>query len=123
MPSVKSDQGEERIVEGRHCGNCGHELSEDARFCPECGQPVHETAHVPTPEADVPVPPSPGQSSAGYTQPRTEAPPQQQGSMVGRSFGAGFGASIGWIVGGCVVTIVLLMVLFGGCMALIAGSQ
>jgi hypothetical protein len=123
MSSVKGGQREEGILEGRYCGNCGHELSEDARFCPECGQPVHETAHIPTPEADVQLPPPPGQSSASYNPPRTEAPPQQQGSMVGRSFGAGFGASIGWIVGGCLVTIVLLTVMFAGCMALIAGSS
>jgi|SRR5829696_1618797 len=107
----------------RHCSNCGHELRDDARFCPSCGRPVHETARVPTPEADVSVEPPAGQRSAGFAPPPTEAPPQQQGSMVGRSFGAGFGASIGWIVGGCLVTIVLLMVMFGGCMALLAGSQ
>ncbi|QIN82756.1 zinc-ribbon domain-containing protein [Rubrobacter tropicus] len=43
----------------RYCSNCGQELNEDSRFCPNCGRPVHETAHVPTPEADVPVPPPP----------------------------------------------------------------
>jgi predicted amidophosphoribosyltransferase len=43
----------------RYCSNCGHELAEDDRFCPNCGRPVHETAHVPTPDADVPVPPPP----------------------------------------------------------------
>ena len=56
----------------RYCGNCGHELAEDDRFCPNCGRPVHETAQVPTPEADVPVPPPPQQ--AGSTAP----PPQRQ---------------------------------------------
>jgi len=50
----------------RYCGNCGQELSPDNRFCPSCGRPVHETAHVPTPEADVPVPPLPqGTEEAG----------------------------------------------------------
>ncbi len=43
----------------RYCSNCGQELNEDTRFCPNCGRPVHQTAHVPTPEADVPVPPPP----------------------------------------------------------------
>ena len=43
----------------RYCGNCGQELGVEARFCPSCGHPVHEVAHVPTPEADVPVPPLP----------------------------------------------------------------
>jgi hypothetical protein len=43
----------------RYCRNCGDELNPDDRFCPSCGRPVHQTAHVPTPEADVPVPPTP----------------------------------------------------------------
>jgi zinc-ribbon domain len=46
----------------RYCRNCGHELRPDDRFCPNCGQPVHETAVVPTAEADVPVPLLPQQS-------------------------------------------------------------
>ena len=52
----------------RYCGNCGHELRQDDRFCPNCGRPVHETAHVPTPEADVPVPPLP-QGTQGVSAP------------------------------------------------------
>jgi len=48
---------------GRYCGNCGHELRPDDRFCPNCGKPVHETAVVPTPETDVPLPPPPQQSA------------------------------------------------------------
>jgi hypothetical protein len=36
----------------RYCRNCGYELAETERFCPNCGTAVHETAHVPTPEAD-----------------------------------------------------------------------
>lgn len=44
---------------GRYCGNCGSELPQDVRFCPSCGRPVHETAQVSTPEADVDVPPPP----------------------------------------------------------------
>ena len=39
--------------------NCGHELSETDRYCANCGTPVHEAAHVPTPEADRPeIPPA-----------------------------------------------------------------
>jgi hypothetical protein len=45
----------------RYCRNCGQELTEDSRFCHSCGTPVHEAAHVPTPEADVPIPPPPRQ--------------------------------------------------------------
>jgi zinc ribbon protein len=44
-------------VADRYCWNCGHQLAEKDRFCPNCGSPVHEAAHVPTPEADVDVPP------------------------------------------------------------------
>src|SRR5215208_6381264 len=45
----------------RYCRNCGQELTEDSRFCHSCGTPVHEAAHVPTPEADVLIPPPPRQ--------------------------------------------------------------
>jgi hypothetical protein len=41
----------------RYCSNCGQELLPEDRFCSNCGRPVHRTARVPTPEADVPVPP------------------------------------------------------------------
>ena len=40
-----------------YCRNCGQELQPEDRFCGNCARPVHATAHVPTPEADVPVPP------------------------------------------------------------------
>ena len=62
----------------RYCTNCGAELGEDDRFCPNCGRPVHETAAVSTPEADVPVPPPPQQEEAG-TQPleKAEAQPRE----------------------------------------------
>jgi hypothetical protein len=61
----------------RYCTNCGAELREDDRFCPNCGRPVHETAAVSTPEADVPVPPPP-QQEAG-TQPLEQAEAQPRG--------------------------------------------
>jgi hypothetical protein len=48
----------------RYCTNCGAELSEDDSFCGKCGRPVHETARVSTPEADVPVPPPPAHDEA-----------------------------------------------------------
>ena len=40
------------VPQRRYCSNCGHELADDDRFCANCGTPVHEAAHVPTPEAD-----------------------------------------------------------------------
>jgi len=46
-------------VAQRYCTNCGAELGEENRFCPNCGGPVHQSASVPTPEADIPVPPPP----------------------------------------------------------------
>src|SRR5215204_6122780 len=47
------------VPQRRYCSNGGHELADDDHFCPNCGNPVHETALVPTPEADRPVPPIP----------------------------------------------------------------
>src|SRR5215212_12203587 len=64
-------QGE--AVANRYCRTCGHELAETDRFCPNCGTPVHQAAHVPTPEADVDVPLPPQQ--AGVTTP----PPDEAG--------------------------------------------
>jgi hypothetical protein len=46
-------------VADRYYRNCGQELSPDDRFCPSCGGPLHQTVHVPTPEADVRVPQPP----------------------------------------------------------------
>jgi hypothetical protein len=89
----------------RFCGNCGHELRPENQFCPNCAQPVHETAQVPTPESDRNVPP----------------PPRTSPTATG--FGAGFGAAIGWILGGCLVLVVLTVLMFGGCAALLAGGS
>ena len=62
----------------RFCRNCGRELRPEDRFCTGCGRPVHATAHVPTPEADVPVA-SPPHPTGGSQEPprsveRSEAP-------------------------------------------------
>lgn len=101
----------------RYCSNCGHELSDDARFCPSCGRPVHETAHVPTPEADVPVPPPPGsqQQAEGTTAP---PPPQQAEALPPRRSTANklqvFGCAGLSLIGVLVVAVVVV--------ALVAGS-
>jgi hypothetical protein len=54
-------------VAQRYCTNCGAELREDASLCGKCGRPVHETARVSIPEADVPVPPPPTHDEATAT--------------------------------------------------------
>jgi zinc-ribbon domain len=46
-------------VAQRYCTNCGAKQGNEDRFCSSCGRPVHETAAVSTPEADVSVPPAP----------------------------------------------------------------
>jgi hypothetical protein len=56
----------------RYCRNCGHELAETDRFRPNCGTPVHQGAHVPTPEADVDVP-LPSQQGVATTPPTDES--------------------------------------------------
>lgn len=61
----------------RQCSNCGHELRPEDQFCPNCREPVHRTARVPTPEADVPIPPPP---QAG----NTTTPPSPQGETPPR---------------------------------------
>jgi zinc-ribbon domain len=45
------------MQQDRYCRSCGQELRAEDQFCANCGRPVHATAHVPTPEADVSVPP------------------------------------------------------------------
>jgi len=81
----------------RYCSNCGHELGDEGQFCPNCGSPVHRAAHVPTPEADVPVPQPPRAGGTGAAAP--EQPAQR-----------GFGRRHP-ILTGCLGIIVLLIVL------------
>ena len=45
------------MQQDRYCRSCGQELQPEDQVCAGCGKPVHATAQVPTPEADVPVPP------------------------------------------------------------------
>ena len=88
----------------RYCRNCGHELAENDRFCPNCGTPVHEAAHVPTPKADVPVPPPPQQAWDATSLPRQqpEAPTSGRTGTAGRLFV------------GCLVVAFALFALFVG---------
>src|SRR5215208_7153894 len=75
----------------RYCTNCGAELREEDRFCRDCGRPVHETARVSTPEADVPVPPPPRQdevsAAAGIPQGQSEKPTEWWQTPIGKVIG------------------------------------
>lgn len=95
----------------RYCRNCGHELGETDRFCPNCASLVQEVAHVPTPEADVPVPPPP-QQQAGGAAPST----LQQGAAPtqGRSTAGKLLVGCTGVFGVLVVLIVALSALGGG---------
>ncbi len=67
---------------GRYCGNCGEELGTENRFCQNCGSAVRDTAYVPTPEADVSVPPIPQQQAGGPSDAQSSGPsedPQAEG--------------------------------------------
>src|SRR5215203_3805227 len=59
----------------RYCSTCQHELKPEDLSCPKCGTPLILEAHVPTPEADrpVPPPPQPGAGSPGEPAPATSA--------------------------------------------------
>jgi hypothetical protein len=103
-------------VAERYCRNCSQELLDDSRFCPNCGTPILEAAHVPTPEAEVPEDPLQQILEAHSV----DVPPQPR-SATSTGSGAGFGAAIGWIVGGCSVVLVLTVMMFGGCAALLSG--
>jgi zinc-ribbon domain len=61
----------------RYCSNCGQQLRVDEQFCPNCGRPAHETARVPTPEADVPLPPPPQAETGGDAKDIASPPPKQ----------------------------------------------
>ncbi len=65
----------------RYCGNCGQQLRPEEQVCPNCGRPAHETAHVPTPEADVSLSPPPqpetGESASAPPQGPPQEPPQE----------------------------------------------
>ena len=54
----------------RYCSNCGYELGPEDQLCQNCGTPVHQAATVPTPEADVPVPPPPQLSGGSAASPQ-----------------------------------------------------
>jgi hypothetical protein len=92
----------------RYCTTCGAELREDDRFCPTCGRPIHETAAVSTPEADVPVPPPPQQQAGVQSPEHPEAPPQGRWAT-------------GRLALGCLGVFFVVFVV-GACLAALAGN-
>src|SRR5215211_2947868 len=99
----------------RYCTHCGQALSEDSRFCQNCGRPIQEIAQVPTPEADIPVPPPPRQQAWETATPpsgRANALPQRRSNTF-------------WLLIGTAVVIVVL--LLGAVVAMLnvadSGSQ
>jgi hypothetical protein len=96
-------------VADRYCRNCGQELPEDSRFCPNCGTPIQEAAHVPTPEADVQVPPPQQQAW------ETATPLPQQGGVQAPRRSTANKRLVGWVAYGSVALfVVFLIVLASG---------
>lgn len=62
------------------CGNCGHPLTDTDLTCPNCGEVQPNAIPKPdsvTPESQIPVAPSPVDSTPNPTAPPTAAPEQQ----------------------------------------------
>jgi hypothetical protein len=77
-----------------------HGLARVKETEPNCGRPVHQTAHVPTPEADVPVPPPPQQQVWETVTP----PPRQANALPWRR-----STSIKFAIGAAIVFGVLVL--------------
>jgi len=103
---------EDGIVADRYCGNCGHELSPDDQFCRNCGRPAHQAARVPTPEADVPVPPQPQAGGAGGSDTAAAQVPPQEGGGRRR-------ALRGWLT---IIGVFAFVAIVGGCLATIGAN-
>jgi len=107
------------MVAQRYCSNCGQQLRPEEQVCPNCGRPELETAHVPTPEADVPLPPPPQAETGGTTSPsprQAETPPPQERAeapLLQEQAGAphqGRSGAVRFLAGG--IGVLLLLVLY-----------
>ena len=107
----------------RYCSNCGQQLLLEEQFCPNCGRPAHETAHVPTPEADVPLPPPPQAETEGIAssppkqaggsppQQQAEAPPSQEQAQAPSQGSQGSSRAVRSLIGGGIGALLLLVLL------------
>jgi hypothetical protein len=110
------------VPQRRYCTNCGHQLAESDRFCANCGKPVHETAHVPTPEADTPVPRIPPAAERNAWErirygtldesPRNRQQPREPGVWTGVKLGVGMFIVLPIII--FLLTIFLLVLALAG---------
>jgi hypothetical protein len=108
------------VPQRRYCSNCGEKLVDDTRFCPNCGNPVHETAFVPTPEADRRVPPIPPAAERNTSErsrygtldapPRNRQQPRDPGVWTGVKLGCGMFIVLPIII---FVVIIVLLIFFG----------
>jgi zinc-ribbon domain len=107
----------------RYCTNCGQELSPDDRFCANCGAPVHRTARVPTPEADVSPPPQAGPTRPTRTRSEVRGPMlalvgvflavgavETAREMAKTNPGGSFAYQLGYAVGGALPTMIVVAV-------------
>ena len=97
----------------RYCGNCGNELSPEDQFCRNCGRPVHQAARVPTPEADIPVPP-PSQAGGGYATTAQAAPQETRRRGLSNPYNLGCLGIVGFLLFAIVVAAIIGSVRNGG---------
>jgi hypothetical protein len=108
----------------RYCSNCGYELAADSRFCPNCGNPVHETALVPTPEADRRVPPIPPAAERNAAErlrygtldaaPRNRQQPRDPGVWTGVKLGCGMFIVLPIIIFVVIIALIIFIGAIGG---------
>src|SRR4028119_1590530 len=111
----------ETTVAQGYCGNCGKELNQDNVFCTNCGHPLHQTARVSTPEADIPTSPPPLQdeSTAASLTPQDPLTPQDQGKEIKAWWQTLIGKMIGifvaiFIVLSALIVLIALVDIAGG---------
>jgi hypothetical protein len=92
------------------CGSCGSELMPNARFCTRCG------TRVASPDPTMELPAAASQASPGLSQ-QPATPLRQQ--PIARPSSAFFGGMLG-ALGAGIGCLLLLGLLFAGCVALLS---